>query len=146
MGGLSTSTESRDIPRLVNIDSLEVIDLKYNNYDAGRHLLCDVMITNADQREYRAKVVAPGKAARDGENDKIRKYNQKCINCGCHFQPIVLEDQGRMGDATRKVTNDLIARVQDRRQGSLNPNGADFNKRYWTAKIVMALHRHPVQV
>ena len=46
-----------------------------------------------------------------------------------------------MGDATRQLTNDLIARVQDRRHGSLGPTGAGFNKRYWKAKIIMAFHR-----
>jgi hypothetical protein len=139
--GLSTSTENRDIPQLIDINSLQVIDLKYNNYDAGRHLLCDVKITNADQRNYRGHVVVPGKAALDGEQEKVRKYNQQCIDCGCLFHPLVLEDQGRMGDVTRRVTNDLIARAQERRQGSLDPTGAEFNKRYWTARIVMALHR-----
>ena len=104
-------------------------------------MLCDVKIINANNQVYRNTILAPGKAAKDGEREKERKYSQKCIECGCFFKAIVIEDQGRMGDATRQLTNGLIARVQDRRHGSLDPTGAGFNKRYWKAKIIMAFHR-----
>ena len=32
----------------------------------------------------------------------------KCIECGCRFEPLVVEDQGRLGDRSRIITNELI--------------------------------------
>ena len=46
-----------------------------------------------------------------------------------------------MGDSTRITTNDLIRRVLLRRTGVLNPMEDAFTKRYWTARIIMAMHR-----
>ena len=39
------------------------------------------------------------------------------------------------------VTQDLINRVSLRRTGSLDSAGDEFARRYWFARIVMALHR-----
>ena len=86
------------------------------------------------------KAWKPGSAAYDSEQTKIRKYEQKCIECGCRFEPLVVEDQGRLGDRSRIIINELISKVQERRGDPAD--GVDtFNKRFWTAKIVMALHR-----
>ena len=97
------------------------------------------MITNSAQE--RAGLLRPGQTAYNGEQKKIRKYATICSQTESTFRPLIIEDQGRMGDSTRITTNDLIMRVLLHCTGVLNPMEDTFSKCYWTARIIMAMHR-----
>ena len=137
--GLVTVAESLQIPKMADINCKYVIDLQFNNFDNGRHLLAEVMITNSAQE--RAGLLRPGQSVYNGEQKKIRKYAAICSQTESTFRPLVIEDQGRMGDSTRITANDLIRHVLLRRTGLLNPMEDALTKRYWTARIIMAMHR-----
>jgi hypothetical protein len=140
--GLTTNMEVSDHNIITDIYSKERIDLKFNNYENARALFADIMITNVGQKKYveATNYCTPGHAASIGESIKIDKYRAKCESIMDMFEPIVIEDHGRFGERARLVTNCLINRIKHR-FSSVNSDDNDTTKRYWTARIVMALHR-----
>ncbi len=77
-----------------------------------------------------------GKAAKDREDYKIKKYRNIYANQSSAFEPFVVESFGRFGDRTRDVFNEIVDRVH-----AAKPHySVSFLKHYWKSRIVIALH------
>ncbi len=98
----------------------------------------DVSVVDPRQVKYHriTKSIKPGTAARDREEDKVKKYSADYVNQNCQFEPFVLESFGRFGNRTRSLFNQVVERVL----ASKNAQSSPFMKNNWRMRVVMALH------
>ncbi len=114
------------------------VDMTVDNYDGLIPMGVDISVVDPRSTKFhRVRTpIAAGAAAKDREVYKIKKYQDAYVSQHVLFEPFVLESFGRFGDGTRA----LFSQVVDRICAIKDQHAAAYQKPYWKARIVMALH------
>jgi hypothetical protein len=135
---LTCRPECRVVCQADDPETRKKVDLSIDNFNGTIPLGVDVSVVDPRCSKYTnlRKSMAAGKAAKDREDHKIKKYRDTYVNQSCEFEPFVLESFGRFGNRTRELFNELVDRVH----ASKDQFTSSYLKQYWSSRIVMALH------
>lgn len=130
--------EGREIILADDPTSKKRMDIMVDNFQGPMQLGIDTSLIdprNAAFQNLRNPMKA-GNAALQRENYKTGKYGEIYLRENCLLRPFVVEAFGRFGDGTRKLFNQLVARVH----AAKNHLSLSHLKTYWRSRIVMAVH------
>jgi hypothetical protein len=137
-GGMSCRPGGREVCLAHEPGTKKSVDMTVDNYDGLIPLGVDVSVVDPRSTKFnRVRTpIAAGAAAKDREVYKIKKYQDAFVSQHVVFEPFVLESYGRFGPGTRA----LFDQVVDRICAVEDQHAAAYQKPYWKARIVMALH------
>jgi hypothetical protein len=137
-GGMSCRPGGREVCLAHEPGTKKSVDMTVNNYDGLIPMGVDISVVDPRSTKFKRvrTSIAAGAAAKDREEHKIRKYQDAYVSQHVLFEPFVLESFGRFGNGTRALFNQVVDRIC----AVKDQHVAAYQKPYWKARIVMALH------